>query len=261
MEVDPFPDVGESTFIPSHRSRPSASSFTNSESSSSPVSTISRSFWKSHTPWLPLVDLLLPPTISPAIDSVCFITRGKTTQVYPLPLPMPFNGSPDPPLRTLTWQYQPSKIQARITATMNLQLLAFGEHGVELQESSFDFVTNPVAPKGKARETIMPVLRAYADVGGPAGHLCVGGHWDRPISGGAGSPMWTGHTSPASPSILSRADTWSSTYDGDEVQSSVTSHTASVAQTRAALNVGGVYGWSMKGSEDFRVFWMGDLAV
>jgi len=110
-----------------------------------------------------------------------------------------------------------------------LQVTAFSDDGVEVQEHALDFLDLSAGMKGKARDETVVV---HADVGpGGTGFLCRGGHWSE-----------RGRQE-ASPGLLQR-QTSVSTMDTIEM---------------ADRNVReqGMYGWTQKGFSDWRVFWLG----
>lgn len=300
LEVESFPDIGATMSTLTPRPRPSLKEGGISLSSG-PVrrhlaaSFDGSAFWKSHPPWLGLVELQLPPLavsaaymMSSSDDSrlpslpgtICFITRGRTTQVYPVPLPMSFNNTAlsTSPLKTLTWQQQATKIHARLCLQGEsqsaipdsargppapvLQVVGLGPDGVEIQEVplSFFLKKQDAKDKGKARASFDsdPVVRAFANVGGAAGFLCCGGQWNRPMSR-ISSP--TGDIRGVLNSPLSRQDTWASvdtfpTVASPIEQASVSSHVTLSSGT--IYESGGMYGWVSKGAEDYRVFWLGE---
>ncbi|KAG8993126.1 hypothetical protein FRB90_000786, partial [Tulasnella sp. 427] len=223
QEVESFPDLGASMSTVPPRPRPSPMEGGISLSSGPVRRSIAASFdgsafWRSHPPWLGLVELQLPPlAVSAAYmmsaddsrlpslpGSICFITRGRTTQIHPVPLPMSFNNTAlsTTPLKTLTWQHQATKIHARLSLQATpqnpvpesargppaplLQVIGLGPEGVEIQEFGLEFLLKKqdAKDKGKARATFDsdPIVRAYADVGGAAGFLCCGGQWNKPMS-------------------------------------------------------------------------------
>ncbi|KAG8982012.1 hypothetical protein FRC05_000154 [Tulasnella sp. 425] len=305
IEVESFPDIGAtiSTSTSGHRTRPSVEG--GMSLSSGPVrrhlaaSLDGSAFWKSHPPWLGLVELQLPPLAvsaahmmsaddsrAPSLPgSICFITRGRTTQIYPVPLPMSFNNTAlsTAPLKTLTWRQQATKIHARLSLQRDgpnatpesarggppapvLQVVGLGQDGVEIQEFSLEFLLKKqdAKDKGKARATFDsdPVVRAFADVGGAAGFLCVGGQWNKPMSR-ITSPV--GDIRGVLNSPLTRQDTWASvdTYGAGTVSSPVEMASVSSHVTLSSGTIyesGGLYGWVSKGGEDYRVFWLGERA-
>lgn len=113
-----------------------------------------------------------------------------------------------------------------------LQVTAFSDAGVEVQEHALTFLDLSAGMKGKARDETVIV---HADVGpGGTGFLCRGGHWsERGRQDG-------------SPSQLQRQSTVS------------TMDTIDMAEKRTQEQ--GMYGWTQKGFNDWRVFWLGGNA-
>lgn len=188
-------------------------------------------------PWLPLCSVSVPSnraaSASPLMETVYLLSRGKATHVLPSPLPVPLSARP--PLYILRWMMRPTHVYARVCKPSPstgqrpfLQATAFGEDGVEVQEINLDVLLSGSDVKGKGKATAHGTLRAQVDVGGPAGFLCVGGNWDDPLGFGYN---------------LNRSDSVSS-VDSTEVRAQRTSQQ-------------GMYAWSSKGWEDFRVFWLG----
>lgn len=168
----------------------------------------------------------------PLLRSVYFLTRGKRTHILPSPLPATISNNP--PLFSLTWESQPSSVTPRVCyppedgALPFLQLVAFGDGGVEVQELSLAFLRG----QGKGRAEV-PV-RSSLDIS--AGFLCTGGHWHQPNS----SPDLT-----RSPSVASDVSGTSfGSLNTDELLS------------RLQLEQG-IYGWCQKDLRDWRVFWVG----
>ncbi|KAH8096706.1 hypothetical protein BXZ70DRAFT_1032823, partial [Cristinia sonorae] len=217
----------------------------------------SRSSWdgkgflkESKAPWIPPIRIVVPGQsnegwTSPS-QNMYLLTRGKYSHV--LPYPLPANLSSIPPFRTFTWLSPPNNLAARICrpsrpqtqedgSTISgtfLQVIAFGEEGVEVQEIALSSLTvNANKNKGKGRAEEHP-LRAVSDIGGDTGFLCTGGHWNHDM---------------AKPQFL-RSD---STMSNDSVLEDLSSvRTPSRLRERE-----GVYGWVRKGAEDWRVFWVG----
>lgn len=198
--------------------------------------------------WVPPVRAELPVSPSHHHHSssreVHFLTRGKQTHIVPCPLPT--NISTHLPLRVLTWESLPTHIIPRVYNRPSdndtgekqpfLQLVALGEDGVEVQEISLSFLS-----KGKGKARADEPLRAEADVGGPTGFLCRGGHWDRAQS----------HY-PFQPFGLARSDSVASAMSGTSFDSLTTDEIINKVRTEE-----GVYGWCQKGAQDWRVFWVG----
>lgn len=196
--------------------------------------------------WLPPVHIELPgspiyhhaSTLSSTTPVYC-LTRGKQTHILPSPLPP--NIASVPPLTVLAWNSTPSYVSPRIVECLSpdggtqpqLQLVAFGEDGVEVQELTLSFlITARQGGKGKGKAE--EVMRADVDVGGDAGFLCAGGHWHRP------------------PSQLTRTF---STASGVSATSFDSLDSDAVADKISQEQ--GIYGWVRKGYDDYRVFWVG----
>ncbi|KAH9948800.1 hypothetical protein B0H21DRAFT_689519 [Amylocystis lapponica] len=189
-----------------------------------------RPFTRDKAPWVPpvLADLPAPPGRS---AHAYVLTRGKTSHVVAYPLPAHVDAAP--PLHMLHWAAAPAQVRTRVCAGA-LQVVAFGEDGVEVQE------VLPAAlaeRKGKAR-AVEP-RRAQGDVGGDTGYLCTGGLWDRPLFQG-----------------LTRSDSAQS-YDSD-----ASGYELSAEELAGQMRMeAGFYGWVRKGLEDWRVFWVGGTAA
>ena len=186
--------------------------------------------------WLAPVHAELPLPPSPSGHSrtrgVYFVTRGRQTHILDCPLLTPISNCP--PLKVLTWLSPPNTIAQRVCSAPDgrdfLQLVGFGEFGLEVQELSLSFLAGKASDKGKSRVVTEELLRAQADVGGDAGFLCEGGQWHKPLR------------------YLSRSDSVSS-YDS--------MNTLSVSD-RTNPEVG-FYGWCRKDAQDWRVIWLGGL--
>ena len=135
---------------------------------------LSRDSKESKAFWLLPLEVQLPASEGRASQSLYFITRGLQTHAYPSPLP--FSLIDYPPLITLFWTYPLRSMCCRLhyhpDADPILQVVGFGEYGVEVQELRLD-----VFYKGKQKEEH---LRAYVDVG-ETGYLCRGGLWHNPL--------------------------------------------------------------------------------
>ncbi|THH16413.1 hypothetical protein EW146_g4220 [Bondarzewia mesenterica] len=169
-------------------------------------------------------------------QSVYVLTRGKQTHI--LPCPLPANIQACPPLKILTWQSRPTHVAPKVVHPNSrdqqpvLQLVAFGEDGLEVQETSLSFVDD-VKQKGREEEPV----RCQTDFGGDTGFLCSGGHWHRP------------YDAPLSRSYSTRSGVSMSSFnsmDTDEI----------IARMQAEE---GIYGWQRQGLEDWRIFWVGGL--
>ncbi|KDR84120.1 hypothetical protein GALMADRAFT_262478 [Galerina marginata CBS 339.88] len=163
---------------------------------------------------------------------VHIVTRGKRTHV--LPCPLPTKSSLAPPLHAIFWKSHPKHVSARLIPAGHdpindpalLQLVAFGENGLEIQEMGISFMNT----KGKGRAFPDEMVRAEEDFGSEAGFLAAGGNWDR-------LAQIYGSSSAAS------------VFSMDSVDS--TDIYGRIKQEE------GIYGWYRKGLEDWRVFWVG----
>ncbi|KAF9559666.1 hypothetical protein CPC08DRAFT_750836 [Agrocybe pediades] len=187
--------------------------------------------------WTPPVRLDLPVFGSPDVmQPVHIFTRGKRSHVVPCPLPTRPSSTP-PPLHAVFWRSAAKYVSARLLPAGNdpindpplLQLIAFGENGVEVQETGVSFMNT----KGKGRAFPEEILRAEEDLGGEAGFLATGGNWDRL----------------AQLTELGGIPTSSSVLSVDSMDS-----TDLLLRMRQEK---GVYGWCRKGIADWRVFWVG----
>ncbi|KAJ3576248.1 hypothetical protein NP233_g562 [Leucocoprinus birnbaumii] len=175
---------------------------------------------------------------------VIFLTRGRKTHI--LPSPLPTNYAAYPSLAIITWKSPPRQVLPRVCDPDNsddtqdlppfLQLVAFGEDGIEVQEMSLNFISRG---KGKGKATFEEVIRAEDDVIGDCGFLASGGHWDQ-VSRLMDSTRMTRTSSTSS-------NTSSASYD---------SVGTSVIVSRLRREEG-LYGWWKKGAGDFRIFWVG----
>ncbi|TFY57224.1 hypothetical protein EVJ58_g7158 [Rhodofomes roseus] len=211
----------------------------------SPISRRSRSSWdgrgftKEHKGlWVAPVKFNLPSiegASRPLAQSMYVLTRGRISHVVPHPLPP--SVSAVPPNRVLVWSSQPTNISCRVCTPARdengpppfLQVVAFGEGGIEVQEVMLSTLLQ-AERKGKKRDD--EPVRASVDIGGDTGYLGVGGHWSRPYY------------------ALTRASSVAS-YDSAE---SGWSDQTLADRLRAHQ---GIYGWVRKGLEDWRVFWVG----
>jgi hypothetical protein len=184
------------------------------------------------------MDYTLPTPGSPGSMPVYLLSRGKTTHV--LPYPLPANLSSVPPLRVLTWSNAPNHVAVRINhtsyeqgSTPFIQLVAFTDDGVEVQEVDLDVMIGRNSFKGKGRA--VEAVYADADIGGETTFLCLGGHWQR-----APVPQ------------LARGFSVSSDATGTSFESLDAEH----AEAKLAMEQG-IYAAVCKGVEDYRVFWVG----
>ncbi|KAK0207002.1 hypothetical protein DFS33DRAFT_1255800 [Desarmillaria ectypa] len=196
--------------------------------------------------WIPPVQCEIPlPSSSkyPLTKKVHLLTRGKQTHILPCPVPTGTSTS-CPPLRVIIWKSPPTSVTPRICSNNDgdppsrfLQLIALGEHGVEVQEMSVSFLG-----KGKGKARADDVVYGEDDVGGDTGFLCVGGHWDQPLY-----PPYH----PISRSASNASDI--STESVNSMESGELLIKMKMEQ--------GLYGWCRKGLEDWRVFWLGGSIV
>jgi hypothetical protein len=210
FELDLWDESSEPTAGPSSSSTSVGSSFRRFDQASK---------------WLPLSQIVLPASLTMPEAHIALLTKGKQTNIHPSPLP----SSPSPPLRILTWQIHPTRIVPRVCHPAHLksailQVIAFGDDGMEIQEMSIPSVITPTNVrsahgKGKAPET----RRMLSDVS-QAGFLCIGGKWHEHSSEMNGRPQ------------MQR-------YDSAE-------------EERRQKDLG-VYAWESKGLDDWRVFWLG----
>ncbi|TFK72029.1 hypothetical protein BDN72DRAFT_887404 [Pluteus cervinus] len=174
-----------------------------------------------------------------ALKQLHLLTYGRTTHI--LPSPLPHNLGSRPPLRILAWGSTPTQIATRCClvdgadlrddASVHtfLQIVAFGETGVEVQEISLSFLST-----GKGKERLEEPTRAFYDLGGDVGYLCPGGRWDRSLE--------QFHRRPGLSRTYSTASTM--TYDSSDMRDESSKEE-------------GMYGWFRKGTEDWRIFWVG----
>ncbi|KAK0461648.1 uncharacterized protein EV420DRAFT_1619179 [Desarmillaria tabescens] len=196
--------------------------------------------------WIPPVQCEIPlPSSSkyPLTKKVHLLTRGKQTHILPCPVPTGTSNS-YPPLRVIIWKSPPTSVTPRICSNNDgdspsrfLQLIALGEHGVEVQEMSVSFLS-----KGKGKARADDIVYGEDDAGGDTGFLCVGGHWDQPLY------------PPYQP--LNR----SSSSASDISLESVNSMESGELLAKMKMDQG-LYGWCRKGLEDWRVFWLGGSTV
>jgi hypothetical protein len=214
-----------------------------------PISTAATS--DTADPWdIPLTPSTLVGDGPP--QSIYLLTRGK--QSFVLPCPLPANLQATAPLLTFSWRSQPTFVAPRVievegggdgiggggggegggpspwsvapTRRQMLQLTAFGEDGLEVQETPLSF-----SAKEKARFE-EPVVSEV--IIGETGFLCGGGHWHRP------------YDAPLSRSYSVRSGASFNSMATEEVVSRLESDK-------------GIYGWQRKGMEDWRIFWIGGM--
>lgn len=177
--------------------------------------------------------------------SVYLLTRSRRTHILQSPLPVDLPNTP--PFRTLTWASAPKHVEARVCRPYAhdqedhppfLQLIAFGEDGIEVQEINLNQLTVRNR-KGKSVANANAPIHAVSDVlGGETAPLCPGGLWHRPVH-------------PDHPD-LSRTDSVMSymsalSYDDNDTEELAAKF----------ISERGIYGWVRKGHSDWRVFWVG----
>ncbi len=184
--------------------------------------------------------------------SIYLVTRGK--QSFALRCPLPANMHAAVPLLTFQWRSPPSFVAPRVIDVeyggsisdsaspitlavpqrcRMLQLTAFGEDGLEIQEMLLSSLFGK--ERSHAVEECVPLVSSEV-VLGETGFLCRGGHWNRPYD---------------SPIDLSRS------YS---VRSGVSLNTMATEEVVSRLELNqGTYGWQRRGMEDWRVFWIGGL--
>lgn len=185
--------------------------------------------------WLVPVRCELPvPGQIDTLRPVYILTRGKRTHIVPCPFPT--RSPPTPPLYAFFWKSSPKFISPRVihaktTDEINkpplLQLVAFSDNGIEVQESTLTFLRN----KGKGRAMPDDLIKGEEDIGGDTGFLAVGGNWDQ-----------LDNLYGLQPALLS----------GQSVDNMDSLDL--IARMRRDQ---GIYGWCRKGFEDWRVFWVG----
>ena len=183
--------------------------------------------------WLVPVRCELPvPGQIGALRPVYVLTRGKRTHIIPCPFPARL---PLTPLHAFFWKSSPKHISPRVIHAKTdpiskpplLQLVAFSDNGIEVQESTLTFLRN----KGKGRAMPDDLIKAEEDIGGETGFLAVGGNWDQLDNLYDSQTPQTGRQSMDS-------------MDSMDL----------IARLRRGE---GIYGWCRKGFEDWRVFWVG----
>jgi len=187
--------------------------------------------------WIVPVRCELPvPGQGGLTQPVHILTRGKRTHVVPCPLPSQTSAAP--PLHAVFWKSHPKFVSPRVILSENdhqqplLQLVAFSENGIEVQEMGVSFMSI----KGKGRAFPDELIRAEEDLGGDAGFLSLGGNWDRleQVLSWQQGPM------------SSAASVFSAESDMDS---------ADVLERLKKEE--GIYGWCRKGLQDWRIFWVG----
>ncbi|KIM46555.1 hypothetical protein M413DRAFT_441642 [Hebeloma cylindrosporum] len=184
--------------------------------------------------WIVPVRCELPvPGHDGLTQPVHILTRGKRTHVVPCPLPSQTSASP--PLHAVFWKSHPTFVSPRVILSEQqplLQLVAFGENGIEIQEMGVSFMSI----KGKGRAFPDELIRAEEDLGGDAGFLSPGGNWDRLEQ----VLSWQQGPLPSAASVFSS----DSSMDGADILERLKKEE-------------GIYGWCRKGLQDWRIFWVG----
>jgi hypothetical protein len=202
----------------------------------------SRSSWdgsrgfarESKAPWIAPAKVTIPSAVNSSSfsQSMYVLTRGKTSHF--LPHPLPANVSTTPPYRTLNWTAPPSCVRTQTCRPQDgsppfLQVVAFGEYGVEVQEMDLSSISQR---KGKRREEDLRC--AQTDLGGDdTGFLIVGGHWDKQMY----------------------AEDSPGTICGESIESISELSTEELMGVLQSYE--GLYGWVRKGYGDWRVVWLG----
>ena len=183
--------------------------------------------------WLVPVRCELPvPGQIDTLRPVYILTRGKRTHIIPCPFPSRL--PPTLPLYAFFWKSSPKYISPRVIHANTdpisnpplLQLVAFSDNGIEVQESTLTFLRN----KGKGRAMPDDLIKADDDIGGDTGFLAVGGNWDQLDNLYGSRPALSGQSMDSMDSL------------------------DLIARMRRDE---GIYGWCRKGFEDWRVFWVG----
>jgi hypothetical protein len=134
--------------------------------------------------------------------------------------------------------------QYSLTKLPFLQVIAFGEAGLEIYETPLSFLYDGYRNangngKGKGRAVHPEFIRAEEDLGGDVGHLQSGGNWDQ------AEELYS--------SGLDRAESFA-----PSVSSGASVHTVDSDDVLMLLKQeAGMYGWCRKGLEDYRIFWLG----
>lgn len=185
--------------------------------------------------WILPVRCDLPVPGKPGVmKPVHILSKGKRTHIVPCPLPPRLSSTS--PLHAVFWKSHPKHVSARVIYSHGdpvdepplLQLVAFGESGIEIQEVGISFMSN----NGKGRAFPDEQMRGEEDIG-DAGFLTMGGNWDR-IDQTYGFQMM-----PSASSVFSVESMDSTDLRGRMKREE------------------GIYGWCRKGMEDWRVFWVG----
>lgn len=185
--------------------------------------------------WIPpcKVDFFEPQLGRSLAQSMYILTRGKQSHIMPHPLPS--NMAQLPPYRILHWSSPPNNVTARISRPEDgsqpvIHIVAFGDDGIEVQELLLSRLSQR---DGRGRED--EPVRAQADFGGTeAGFLVAGGHWHRPFGSSFVHTPQRNDPDADSDSDLSPEELADAMYAEQ-----------------------GIYGWVRKGTEDWRIVWLG----
>lgn len=197
--------------------------------------------------WLPPAICEVPdPSRSGTFTPICLATVGRQTHILRCPLPTHVNAHP--PCRVLNWYERPSQVVARHCFLLEthgtlLQIIAFGETGIEVQEISLSFLLGDDG-KGKGKWALEEPIRAFYKMNSECGFLGFGGRWDRRSSLSVKGSLRAMSRSATTTSAVSYASDMSGT-------SSMASDTGDFTREE------GIYGWFRKDSEDYRIFWVG----
>lgn len=177
------------------------------------------------------------PHIGTSCSSVFVLTRGKITHIVADPLPASIHTTP--PLYTITWDFPPSSVTARMhfpapgssqeLPEPSLQLIGMGNEGVEAHEVPLSYLSGSYKGKAKA----LPEPPSAQNPLGEAGFLTVGGHWRRYIGG-------------------PQLERMTSVISSNSFGSTVTEELLSRMKAEE-----GLYGWWRKEWQDWRIFWLG----
>lgn len=190
---------------------------------------------ESMSKWLMPIRIELPILNQPGLSRpVHILTKGKRTHIVPCPLPPRLAASA--PLHAVFWKSNPKHVSPRLIYSDGdqidepplLQLIAFGEAGIEIQEVGISFMMN----NGKGRAFPDEQVRGEEDIG-ETGFLAMGGNWDRI------EQIYGSGTIPSASSVISLDSMDSTNLLGQMGREQ------------------GIYGWCRKGLTDWRVFWVG----
>ncbi|KAG8802115.1 hypothetical protein FRB91_010667 [Serendipita sp. 411] len=209
-------------------------------------------FGKDKSPWYPLVTMEIPypndsnPPSFNASKTILIISRGTQSHILDSPLRMPMGNYP--PLRVVRWHTMPFNITARLSMVEGkeprLQLVAFSDRGIEVAETTVDFLFRPpdlgqTDGKGKGKNKSISVL-------------------SEPL-------VRAQHLSLETTKYLVRGGLWHTldmTSGQPELKSPVSSVGEAPSLTISRLEKGqGIYACVQRGLEDYRVLWLGDEAL